>query len=143
MEKGGEKMKEKVLTEEEEKIIKTAWKLGFYDSPPKITISELATKLGFSKTELEKRLKEISKKLCRSYFERFRRPIHVKPVEPLKLDAWELFDLFSEIEKDSKLKEKFYEAILGILFELHRKEIEKHPIFQKFIREWRRKKEKK
>jgi hypothetical protein len=41
--------------------------------------------------------------------------------------------------KDRKLEKKFHDAVLGILYEFHRKEIEAHPLFKKFVKEWRKK----
>jgi hypothetical protein len=130
-------MKEKVLTEEEEKIIKTAWKLGFYDSPPKITLSELAKKLGLSGDELKERVEEISRKCCRAYFEQFVKPIALKPTKIIELDT--LIELFNEMEKNQKLKARFIETICQIMFDLHREELERHSFFLKFVKEWQKK----
>jgi len=61
------------LTAEEEQIMKVAFDLGWfeYPRPTGASVADVAEKLALSSSTVDIRLRTISRKLCRDYFERF------------------------------------------------------------------------
>jgi len=57
------------LTERQREVLRIAISLGYYDYPRKITLSELASKLGVSKASLSEMLMKIESKVIKKYFE--------------------------------------------------------------------------
>lgn len=57
------------LTSRQERILKTAMELGFYDFPRKVTNDELAAKLGIKASTLSEIVRRAEKKVVGKYFE--------------------------------------------------------------------------
>ena len=59
--------KESILTEKQEDALMAAHKLGYYDIPRRITIEELAAKLGYAKSTLSVMIREAERKIVFNY----------------------------------------------------------------------------
>jgi predicted DNA binding protein len=61
------------LTPEEEQILKVAYDVGWfeYPRPTGASVADIANKLAASTSTVDIRLRTISRKLCRNYFERY------------------------------------------------------------------------
>ena len=57
------------LTERQWSILKSAWELGLYDYPRRITNDELAARIGVGPGTLSEILKRAEKKVIGSYFD--------------------------------------------------------------------------
>ncbi len=60
--------KEDILTERQEEILKTAYEMGYFEYPKKISIKELAERLNMSISTLSETLRKSEKKVLRYYF---------------------------------------------------------------------------
>jgi len=58
-----------LLTERQEKIIKLAFRLGFFEFPKRINLTSLAKKLGVSKSTLSETLRSGESKIVHAYFQ--------------------------------------------------------------------------
>jgi len=63
------KRKNNGLTDRQREILKVAISEGYYDFPRRITLSQLAEKLGVSKATLSEMLMKIESKIIKKYFE--------------------------------------------------------------------------
>lgn len=63
------KPKGKILTENQEKVLWLAYKMGFFDYPRKINTIKLAKRLGISPSTLSEIIRRGLRRMLRSYFE--------------------------------------------------------------------------
>jgi predicted DNA binding protein len=60
--------KEEILTERQEEILRTAYELGYFEYPKKVSIKELAEKLNMSISTLSEMLRKSEKRVLEYYF---------------------------------------------------------------------------
>ena len=61
---------EELLTENQEKIVRTAYERGYYDFPKRIGVKELADMFDISTATLSEILRRGQRKIIESYFEK-------------------------------------------------------------------------
>jgi predicted DNA binding protein len=68
-------MKEKILTEEESKILNLAVELGYFDVPRKVTVEILADKLSLDKQDVNGKLNLINQKILEEFVRKMNTPL--------------------------------------------------------------------